>query len=106
MKCPICDGMGTSNTCVNGTFKPCSFCNGKGYYEIESSYGTERVKCHCQREQTNEEYLRSCTTEELAEALFRIMASNEFTMYLIHTEKKSVQDIKDTIMKWLKEKHE
>ena len=55
---------------------------------------------------TNEEFLRNCSTEELAEALFRIMASNEFTMYLIHTEKKSVQDIKDTIMKWLKEKHE
>lgn len=33
MKCPICDGMGTSNTCVNGTFKPCTFCDGTGEYE-------------------------------------------------------------------------
>ena len=30
MKCPYCDGRGTSNICVNGTFKSCSFCNGTG----------------------------------------------------------------------------
>ena len=48
----------------------CPYCNGKGYYEIGSSYGTEKVKCHCQREQTNEEYLKQASTEELAEVLF------------------------------------
>ena len=30
MKCPICDGSGTSNTCVNGHFKTCEYCNGTG----------------------------------------------------------------------------
>ena len=30
MKCPMCDGMGTSNICVNGTFKTCAYCNGTG----------------------------------------------------------------------------
>lgn len=30
MKCRYCDGTGTSNTCVNGTFKPCAACDGTG----------------------------------------------------------------------------
>lgn len=30
MKCPCCDGCGTSNTCINGTFQPCIYCNGTG----------------------------------------------------------------------------
>jgi len=65
----------------------------------------ETIGCGYYVPMTNEEFLRSCTREELAEALFHIMASNEFTMYLIHTEKKSVQDIKNAIMEWLQEVH-
>ena len=34
MICRYCNGTGTSNTCVNGTFKPCAACNGTGE-EIE-----------------------------------------------------------------------
>lgn len=30
MKCRYCDGTGTSNSCVNGTFEPCSACDGTG----------------------------------------------------------------------------
>ena len=30
MICRYCNGTGTSNTCVNGTFKPCAACNGTG----------------------------------------------------------------------------
>ena len=54
---------------------------------------------------TNEEYLRSCNTEQLAESLLNIMANNEFTLYLLHTEKKSVQDIKCAVVEWLKQPH-
>ena len=55
--------------------------------------------------QTNEEFLRSTTTEQLAEALLNIMANNEFTLYLLHTEKKSVQEMKDAVVEWLKQPH-
>ena len=65
MKCKVCGGTGTSNTCVNGTFKPCTFCDGTGEYEpfdadveLDKLYPTE---------QTNEEWLRTATTEQLAE---------------------------------------
>lgn len=54
---------------------------------------------------TNEEYLRSLNTEQLAEALLNIMANNEFTLYLLHTEKKSVQEIKGAVVEWLKQPH-
>lgn len=30
MKCRYCDGTGTSNICVNGTFKSCAACDGTG----------------------------------------------------------------------------
>ena len=57
------------------------------------------------RPQTNEEWLKSCNTEQLAEALLNIMANNEFTLYLLHTEKKSVQEIKGAVVEWLKQPH-
>ena len=67
MKCPVCDGTGTSNTCVNGTFKPCTFCDGTGEYEpfdadveLDKLYPTE---------QTNEEWFCQLPTEEKAKWL-------------------------------------
>ena len=64
MKCQICDGTGTSNTCVNGTFKPCTFCDGTGEYEpfdvdveLDKLYPTEL---------TNEEWFDTLTTHEKA----------------------------------------
>ena len=54
---------------------------------------------------TEQEYLQTCTTEQLAESLLNIMANNEFTLYLLHTEKKSVQDIKGAVVEWLKQPH-
>lgn len=34
MKCKACDGMGTSNWCINGTFKTCEVCGGTGHVEF------------------------------------------------------------------------
>ena len=34
MKCKECDGTGTSNWCINGTFKTCEACGGTGYVEF------------------------------------------------------------------------
>ena len=73
----------------------CKTCNGKGYYEVESSYGTEQVKCHCQQEQTNEKWLRTLpTTEELAKAIMECVVA------------KSWMFNEQSILRWLKEKHE
>ena len=75
MKCPICDGAGTSNTCVNGTFKPCSFCGGTG--EVKDNlcetcgticpFDDEHLECDNYTPLTNEGWLRTATTEQLAE---------------------------------------
>lgn len=40
MKCKACDGTGTSNWCINGTFKTCEYCNGTGQVQ-------ERTKIRC-----------------------------------------------------------
>ena len=65
MKCKVCGGTGTSNTCVNGTFKPCTFCDGTGEYEpfdadveLDKLYPTE---------QTNEEWFCQLPTDKKAE---------------------------------------
>lgn len=70
MKCKVCGGTGTSNTCVNGTFKPCTFCDGTGEYEpfdldveLDKLYPTE---------QTNEEWLKSLDTEGLVDYLYEV----------------------------------
>ena len=55
MKCKACDGTGTSNWCVNGTFKTCEYCNGTGEVEL-----------------TNEEWFTSLSTEEKAEWLDKV----------------------------------
>ena len=80
MKCPICDGMGTSNTCVNETFKPCSFCDGTG--EVKDNlcetcgticpFDDEHLECDNYTPLTNEGWLRKATTEQLAEFLLKI----------------------------------
>ena len=52
MKCKYCDGTGTTNWCVNGTFINCPHCGGTG--EVE---------------QTNEEWFCGIYTEAKAEWL-------------------------------------
>ena len=85
MKCPICKGDGTSNICINGTFLPCSYCDGKGTVE----------------ELTNAEWLRQASDEELAEVLRRLTVDafddcrndNEYWTYA------------DSWVEWLQEAH-
>ena len=87
MKCPICDGMGTSNTCVNGTFKPCSFCDGTGevmttWEEIRDEIAgmladgqpledviSKLDEMKKPKQITNEERLRQANTEQLARVI-------------------------------------
>ena len=67
MKCKVCGGTGTSNTCVNGTFKPCSFCDGTGEYEPFDA-DVELDKLYPAK-QTNEEWFCQLPTEEKAKWL-------------------------------------
>ena len=119
MKCPICDGMGTSNTCVNGTFKPCTFCDGTGevmtndikircddckFQENCVDYGWQDCKKFTQKAtepMTNEEWFCTLSTEEKAEKL------TDFSFWLVPnypTEDKREQ-VRKNIVKWLKEIH-
>ena len=57
-KCKHCDGTGTTNWCINGTFVDCPYCGGSGEMEVE---------------QTNEEWFCSLTTEEKARFIDNIL---------------------------------
>ena len=67
MKCKMCGGTGTSNTCVNGTFKPCTFCDGTGEYEpFDADIELDKLDSE---PQTNEEWFCGLSTEEKAKWL-------------------------------------
>ena len=93
MKCKVCGGTGTSNTCVNGTFKPCTFCDGTGEYEPFDA-DVELDKLY-PPEQTNEEYMQTCSSDELANTIFRLIVHGTV-----------IRPDREYIKKWLKEKHE
>lgn len=106
MKCPICDGMGTSNTCVNGTFKPCTFCDGTG--EVKDNlcetcgticpFDDEHLECDNYTPLTNEGWLRTATTEQLAEILV-CMAEDKNEAKTVHKE-----NVRKCVW-WLKQPH-
>ena len=112
MKCKFCDGTGTSNTCVNGTFKPCPACDGTGEYEPFDA-DVELDKLY-PPEHTNEEWLDRKSTKEKAEWLFKLTykcywCGREYTprSQSLYNEKecpfkKCMKDKKD-FEKWLKE---
>ena len=75
MKCKYCDGTGTTNWCVNGTFLNCPHCGGTG--EVE---------------QTNEEWFCGLSTEEKA----RLLVSNKLFFRMLDY---------DGFVEWLKQPH-
>lgn len=94
MKCPKCNGSGKSTIAVaenpftgaGGFFPKCKKCNGTGEVEL-----------------INEEWLRSLSTEEKAEAFYEI-AKNDFEKLRKRFYGIANDDI-DAIAMWLKEKH-
>ena len=112
MKCPICDGMGTSNTCVNGTFKPCSFCGGTG--EVKDNlcetcgticpFDDEQLECDNYTPLTNEGWLRTATTEQLANVFFEYRYANANPRQKLWMSA-SEECIKTDIVAWLKQPH-
>ena len=77
MICKYCKGTGTSNICVNGTFKPCSACNGTGIEEEP-------------QEQTNEEWFDNLPPDKKAKIMIRLVNNLEK---------------RELIAEWLREKH-
>jgi hypothetical protein len=103
--------MGTSNTCVNGTFKPCSFCGGTG--EVKDNlcetcgticpFDDEHLECDNYTPLTNEGRLRTATTEQLAKEIYKI-AKDDFKE-LRKLFYGVANDDCDAIALWLKQPH-
>ena len=56
---------------------------------------------------TNEEYIRSCSTEELADVIAeRIINSHTMFEYILHQDNRRKEDLVREIREWLKEKKE
>ncbi len=55
---------------------------------------------------TNEEYIRDCSSEQLAETIARrIMDTHTMFEYILHQDNRQEEDVKREVMEWLKEKH-
>ena len=69
MICPVCLGKGyATDEDIKEYPHRCPNCNGKGFYSVD----WQRVRCEVcngsgKKPMTNEEWLRQCTTMELAE---------------------------------------
>ena len=97
MKCPKCGGDGVitlSKTDKNGYFNDAFFMK-----ECPVCHGTGEV------EQTNEEWLRSCTTEQLAEELLAWWFDGANTYSQFGLYKWEIDKAKEKIMEWLKQPH-
>ena len=83
MKCPKCSGAGYIYNNLVGYLEDCSVCHGTG--EVE---------------QTNEEWLRSATFEEMAGAIYEWYSQG-------HIEGKVGKQLSSVtrVVEWLKEKH-
>lgn len=99
MKCKHCNGTGTTNWCVNGTFVDCPYCGGTGEMEMEM---------------TNDEWRRTCSTEEFAEFLHDVQFScntctlTSFRLYKSKILKCPLQVScakENGVMEWLKQPH-
>ena len=109
MKCKYCDGTGTSNICVNGTFKPCSFCDGTGEFdpnEVDRFNAVDFIKVMemVKKPMTNEEWLKQCTTEQLANVFFEYRYANATPRQKLWMSA-SEKCIKTDIVEWLKQLH-
>lgn len=95
IKCPHCNGKGFSelNSAVNLT---CGWCMGQGELDLEI-VPTEP--------QTEQEYLQTCNTEQLAEELLAWWFDGANTYSEFGLYNREIEEAKERIMKWLKEKH-
>ena len=87
MKCKFCDGSGKDYWCLNGVPYPCPVCNGTGEIKDEPL--------------TNEEWLHTLNTEQLAE----VFADVSLWIHPFMKQKNRFELLKKQFHGWLKEKH-
>ena len=96
MKCKVCGGTGVIQGQAPGLVSCCPACDGKGFIEM-----------------TNEEWLRQCTTEQLAEFVVKAMILyDNSTMTVLEAIKNAMKnDVKlsnyfmESLLEWLKQPH-
>lgn len=91
MKCKHCNGTGTTNWCVNGTFVDCPYCGGTGEMEVE---------------QTNDECRKTCSAEEFADFLAGVAHAGAYEARNCNTNGMLQTQNTDFWLAWLKEKHD
>ena len=93
MKCKYCNGTGEHINDAN-RMTTCEFCGGTGVI----------------KPLTNEEYIRTCSTEELAKLIYKIAVTDVlmdrfFTAEIVNAEIVDVDSGIKEAKAWLKEKH-
>ena len=88
MKCPKCGGTGEMQICEMGFIgkDECDKCHGKGYLN-------------------NDEWLQTCTTEQLAEFLYDIAYFDNWSDAIMNDSLINETAVEDAIEKWLKQPH-
>ena len=84
MKCKNCGGTGYFATNCYADIEECSTCDGTGVVEP----------------MTNEEWIKSCNTEQLAELFYTVWVKGFFEQTLSVPE-----DMNNLIIEWLKQPH-
>lgn len=85
----------------------CKHCNGFGWYYNDITK-TKKIKCECcggtgEVEQTNEEYFKSCNTEQLAEKLWELYNAGKDDAKTYDTFEYFID--KEDVLEWLKQPH-
>ncbi len=105
MKCPKCDGYGIIGDAVPDILR------GRGH--IFSSNECDRCHGSGEVEQTNEEWLRTATTEQLAEFVIKAMLFYDNAgITVLEAIKNAVEDneklgsyFMESVVEWLKQPH-
>ena len=94
MICPNCKGNGSYYSRLFGRNLECAMCNGSGFVEEKKP-----------QEQTNEEWLRNCTTEELVELIRKFVWCSTEIWQKFCTESEDEETDRRIVLEWLQEVH-
>ena len=112
MKCPKCDGRGAVQIAPNVKgLKRCPVCGGSG--KITEYDGLRKFWCDYKCEvcdgtgevMTEQEYLQTCNTEQLAEELLAWWFDGANTYSQFGLFKWEIDEAKEKIVEWLKQPH-
>ena len=110
--CEFCGGTGEVEVVGDSVTDVCDKCGGTGFF-CEMRMGdncTLGSPCPHQKPLTNEEYIRTCSTEELAKLIYKIAVTDVlmdrfFTAEIVNAEIVNEHIGIKEAEAWLKEKH-